>query len=91
MMPWKGGGFQRFSQGTRGRRDVLAEAEDLKGPSKARGPASMEDGEEVNTRKGRKNYEYWMASWRRGSKVHNEYHGICKKMIDWRRPRGSRL
>lgn len=35
---------------------------------------------EFDSKKGRKKYEYWMASWRRGSKVHNEYLGTCKKL-----------
>jgi len=35
---------------------------------------------EFDSKKGRKRYEYWMASWRRGSEVHNEYLGTCKKL-----------
>jgi hypothetical protein len=35
---------------------------------------------EFYSRKGRKKCEYWMASWRRGSKVHNEYLGTFKKL-----------
>ena len=35
---------------------------------------------EFDSRKGRKRYEYWMAPWQRGSKVHNEYLGTCKKI-----------
>jgi hypothetical protein len=32
-----------------------------------------------DSRKGIKKYEYWMASWREGSKVRNVYLGSCKK------------
>jgi len=32
------------------------------------------------SRKGRKKYEYWMASWREGSKVRNFHIGSCKKL-----------
>jgi hypothetical protein len=32
------------------------------------------------SREGRKRYEHWMSSWRRGSKVHNQYLGTCKKL-----------
>jgi hypothetical protein len=28
----------------------------------------------------RKRYGYWMLSWRRGSKVHNQYLGTCNKL-----------
>jgi hypothetical protein len=30
--------------------------------------------------KGAKKYEYWMASWREGSKVRNVHLGSCKKL-----------
>jgi Co/Zn/Cd efflux system component len=33
-----------------------------------------------NFRKGAKKYEYWMASWREGSKVRNVHLGSCKKL-----------
>lgn len=32
------------------------------------------------TKKGRKNYPRWYASWREGSEVRNRYLGSCKKM-----------
>ena len=32
-----------------------------------------------DTRKGTKKHEYWMASWREGSKVRNVHLGSCKK------------
>ena len=59
---------------------TLAEADSL------RDAARLEDlhlwmmEKEFDSRKGKKKYEYWMASWRRGSKVHNEYLGTCKKL-----------
>ena len=31
-------------------------------------------------KKGSKIHQYWMASWREGDKVHNEYIGSCKKI-----------
>jgi hypothetical protein len=49
---------------------------------------------EFDSKKVEKKFEYSMASWRRGSKVHNEYLGSCKNRIgkpSWRRPGGSRL
>jgi len=33
-----------------------------------------------DSRKGTKKYEYWMASWREGSKVRNVHLGSCKKL-----------
>lgn len=34
----------------------------------------------MSTRNGLTKHEYWMASWREGAKVHNEYLGSCKKV-----------
>ncbi|VVB69503.1 Uncharacterised protein [uncultured archaeon] len=33
-----------------------------------------------SSRKGSRKYEYWMASWREGSKVRNVHLGSCKKL-----------
>jgi len=33
-----------------------------------------------DSRKGSKQYEYWMASWREGSKVRNVHIGSCRKL-----------
>ena len=60
--------------------DALAEAEDLKDAARLEDPHLWKVEKEFNSKKGRKRYEYWMAFWRRGSKVHNEYLGTCKKM-----------
>lgn len=35
---------------------------------------------EKTSSKGTKKYEYWMASWREGSKVRNVHLGSCKKL-----------
>lgn len=34
----------------------------------------------VSKRHGTTKHEYWMASWREGKKVHNEYLGSCSKL-----------
>lgn len=60
--------------------DALAEAEDLKDSARLEDLHLWKMEKEFDTKKGRKRYEYWMASWRRGSKVHNQYLGTCKKM-----------
>jgi hypothetical protein len=59
---------------------ALAEAEDLKDAARLEDLHLWKMEKEFDSKKGRKTYEYWMASWRRGSKVHNEYLGTCKKL-----------
>jgi hypothetical protein len=60
--------------------EALAEAEDLKDAPRLEDLHLWKMEKEFDSKKGRKKYEYWMASWRRGSKVHNQYLGTCKKM-----------
>jgi hypothetical protein len=60
--------------------DALAEAEGLKNAARLKDLHLWKMEKEFDSKKGRKTYEYWMASWRRGSKVHNEYLGTCKKL-----------
>ncbi len=59
--------------------DALDEAEDLKDAARLEDLHLWKMKKKFDSKKGRKRYEYWMASWRRGSKVHNEYLGTCKK------------
>jgi hypothetical protein len=66
----------------------------FKGAARLEDPHLWKMEKEFNSKKGRKRYEYWMASWRRGSKVHDEYLGTCKKMdrqTALEKARGSRL
>ena len=58
----------------------LAEADSLRDAARLEDLHLWKMEKEFDSRKGRKKYEYWMASWRRGSKVHNEYLGTCKKL-----------
>ncbi len=60
--------------------DALAEADSLLNAARLEDLHLWKMEKEFDSRKGRKKYEYWMASWRRGSKVHNEYLGTCKKL-----------
>ena len=59
---------------------TLAEADSLMNAARLEDLHLWKMEKEFDSRKGRKKYEYWMASWRRGSKVHNEYLGTCKKL-----------
>ena len=59
---------------------TLAEADSLRDAARLEDLHLWKMEKEFDSRKGRKKYEYWMASWRRGSKVHNEYLGTCKKL-----------
>jgi hypothetical protein len=59
---------------------ALAEADSLLNAARLEDLHLWKMQKESDSRKGRKKYEYWMASWRRGSKVHNEYLGTCKKL-----------
>lgn len=59
---------------------ALAEADNLMNVARLEDLHLWKMEKEFDSRKGRKKYEYWMASWRRGSKVHNEYLGTCKKL-----------
>ena len=59
---------------------TLAEADNLRDAARLEDLHLWKMEKEFDSRKGRKKYEYWMASWRRGSKVHNEYLGTCKKL-----------
>ena len=59
---------------------TLAEADNLRDGARLEDLHLWKMEKEFDSRKGKKKYEYWMASWRRGSKVHNEYLGTCKKL-----------
>ena len=59
---------------------ALAEADSLRDAARLEDLHLWKMEKEFDSRKGKKKYEYWMASWRRGSKVHNEYLGSCKKL-----------
>jgi len=59
---------------------TLAEADSLRDAARLEDLHLWKMEKEFDSRKGKKKYEYWMASWRRGSKVHNEYLGTCKKL-----------
>jgi hypothetical protein len=59
---------------------TLAEADSLMNAARLEDLHLWKMEKEFDSKKGRKKYEYWMASWRRGSKVHNEYLGTCKKL-----------
>jgi len=59
---------------------TLAEADNLRDAARLEDLHLWKMEKEFDSRKGKKKYEYWMASWRRGSKVHNEYLGSCKKL-----------
>jgi hypothetical protein len=52
---------------------ALAEAEDLKDSARLEDLHLWKMEKELDSKKGRKGYEYWMASWRQGSEVHNKY------------------
>lgn len=60
--------------------NALAEADNLKGAARLEDLHLWKMEKESVSKKGKKKYEYWMVSWRRGSKVHNEYLGTCKKL-----------
>jgi hypothetical protein len=73
---------------------ALDEADNLREAAKLEDLHLRKMKKEFNSKTGRKKYEYWMASWRRGSEVHNKYLGTCKKMdreTALGRPGGSRL
>jgi hypothetical protein len=60
--------------------DYLAQAEALKDQARLE-DLSLWVMERIFTgKKGTKTYQYWMASWREGKKVHNEYLGPCRKV-----------
>ena len=59
---------------------ALAEADSLREAARLEDLHLWKMEKEFDSRKGKRRYEYWMASWRRGSKVHNEYLGSCKKI-----------
>jgi hypothetical protein len=59
---------------------TLAEADSLMNAARLEDLHLWKMEKEFDSRKGKKKYEYWMASWRRGAKVHNEYLGTCKKL-----------
>ncbi len=59
---------------------TLAEADGLLNAARLEDLHLWKMEKEVVSKKGKEKDEYWMASWRRGSKVHNEYLGTCKKL-----------
>jgi hypothetical protein len=59
---------------------TLAEADSLRDAARLEDLHLWKMEKEFDSRKGRKKYEYWMASWRRGAQVHNEHLGPCKKV-----------
>jgi len=68
-------------------RKLQAEADKLKAEAEAlKGAARLEDltvwkmAKEKNTKKGPREYAYWMISWREGGKVRNVHLGSCEKL-----------
>jgi hypothetical protein len=59
---------------------ALAEADSLRDAARLEDLHLWKMKKEFDSKKGMMKYEYWMASWRHGSKVHNEYLGPCKKV-----------
>jgi hypothetical protein len=54
---------------------ALAEADNLREAARLEDLHLWKMENEFYSRKGRKKYEYWLDSWRRGSKIHNEVSG----------------
>jgi hypothetical protein len=68
-------------------RKLQAEADKLKAEAEAlKGAARLEDltvwkmVKEKRTKKGSREYAYWMTSWREGGKVRNVHLGSCEKL-----------
>jgi len=68
-------------------RKLQAEADKLKAEAEAlKGTARLEDltvwkmVKEKNTKKGSREYAYWMTSWRERGKVRNVHLGSCEKL-----------
>lgn len=60
---------------------ALHEAENLKDAARLQDLNLWKMEKEKNFKKGGiKKYEYWMASWREGSKVRNVHLGSCRKL-----------
>ncbi len=72
--------------------DTLAEAESLKCLMRLEDLAVWQMNKDKETKKGRKTYTYWMASWRDGDKVRNVHLGSSNKMdAEAARQKASRL
>ena len=59
---------------------LKAEAEALKGASRLEDLSIWVMEKNKTTKKGRKTYGYWMASWREGDRVRNVHIGSCAKL-----------
>ncbi len=59
---------------------ALAEALSLKGSARLEDLHLWKMEKERTSPKGTRKYQYWMASWREGSKVRNVHLGSCKKL-----------
>jgi hypothetical protein len=60
--------------------ELKAEAEALKGAARLEDLHIWQMDKVKTTKKGRKTYGYWMASWREGDKVRNVHLGSCAKV-----------
>ena len=59
---------------------ALAEALSLKDAARLEDLHLWKMEKEKTSSKGTRKYQYWMASWREGSKVRNVHLGSCKKL-----------
>ena len=60
--------------------EMKAEAEDLKNTARLEDLHLWQMKKVKTTKKGSRNYHYWMANWREGGKVRNVHLGSCEKM-----------
>lgn len=59
---------------------LKAEAEALKGTARLEDLTAWKMVKEKSTKKGSREYAYWMTSWREGVKVCNIHPGSCEKL-----------
>lgn len=72
--------------------DVLIKAESMKRLMRLEDLTVWQMNKDKETKKGRKTYTYWMASWREGDKVRNVHLGSSNKMdAEAARQKASRL
>lgn len=60
--------------------DVLKEAESMKRLMRLEDLSAWQMNKDKETKKGKKTYTYWMASWREGDKVRNVHLGSSNKV-----------